>query len=41
MACTLPALLVLLGALSASLALQALGSRWVCKPNPPRRPGSR
>jgi hypothetical protein len=41
MACILPALLVLLGALSASLALQALGGGSICEPNPPRRPGSR
>jgi hypothetical protein len=41
MACPLPTLLVLLAALSASLALLARGPGAACEPNRPRRPGSR
>lgn len=38
---TLPTLLVLLGALAASLAFLVGSSRTACTPNPPRRPESR
>jgi hypothetical protein len=37
----LPALLLLLVALCASLAVQARGSSSACRPHPPRRPGNR